>query len=56
MRTAEDRRYDAIKVENRLFEKIHASECSGADALEIAKFLLQRLASESGDVAEGLDA
>ena len=50
MRTAKDRNYDAIKVENRLFEKMHSPECSGADALEIAKFLLRRSQNESGDV------
>ena len=43
MRTAGDRNYDAIKVENRLFDKLRATECSGADALSIADFLLKRL-------------
>ena len=48
-----NRGYNAVDVESYLIRKMKDPACTGEAALEIAKFLLQRLESESGDVAEG---
>ena len=45
-----DRGYSAGTIEGNLLSKMRELTCSGEAALEIAKFLLQRLASGESDV------
>ena len=51
--TEAERGYDAVDIERALFAKMKRGDCTGADALEIARFLLARLEGGEGQTERG---